>query len=179
MKKEEKKIEQIIRSVAGNVLVIGLWEERLITLLEENDKIVNCNMLNVISSKANEQKKIKQKRKFNIKSLRKKFHKKQVDYIICNMSDIYPYINTFVKDSIYINRKKLYFYGERKIYELDKMIKKYKKYHAKVEQKFEGDYFFITISNEISKTNKIKDLWFSICDFLKLLYDTIGDILIN
>ncbi len=179
MKKEEKKIEQIIRSVEGNVLVIGLREESLIKVLEENDKISKCNMLNVISSKQEKDKKIIRRKNFNIKNLRKKFHKKKVDYIICNMDDIYPYMNTFVKDSVYINRKKLYFYGERKKFELEKIIRKYRKYHAKVEQKFEGDYVFVTISNEKSKTNKVKDLWFGICDFLKFLYDTIGDILIN
>ena len=109
----------------------------------------------------------------------KKFHKKKIDDILCNMNDIYPYLKTFVKDSVYINKGKLYFYGEKGKYDLEKMVQKYKKYHAKVEQDFEGNYFFFTISNEQSKPSKLKDIWFSVSEFMIWLYEIIGEMLIN
>ncbi|MCI9233661.1 MAG: hypothetical protein HFH08_03560 [Bacilli bacterium] len=180
MKKEEKKILNIVKRLKGNVLIIGIENETILKAIEENSNIYKCNLMNAVtnSSKENEGK-TKRKKNFQIKKLRKKFHKKKVDNILCNMNDIYPYLKTFVKDSVYINRGKLYFYGEKGKYDLEKMIQKYKKYHAKVEQNFEGNYFFLTISNEHSKTSKIKDIWFSICEFMINLYETIGDMLIN
>lgn len=179
MYRVKKELEKIIHSLEGNVLAIGMEDVSLLQTLEENHNITKCNLLNVISVNSKDKKKVRKKRNFHIKNLRKKFHKKKVDYIICNMKDVYPYMNTFIKDSVYINRKKLYFYGETKKYQLDNIVKKYKKYHAKVEQKLEENYFLIVVFNETSKTNKGKDLWFRICDFFQFLYDFIGDLLIN
>lgn len=180
MKEIEKKIYQILKKIDGNVLAIGLDDDNMLKLLEENNNIAECNLLNASSNQKGMKRKIKkQKKNFNIRQLRKKFHKKKVDYIICNMNDIYPYIKTFIKDSVYINRKKLYFYGDMKKYDLDKIISRYKKYGARIEQTFYNNYFLITILNEKSKTNKIKDSWFSLVDFMHFLYEIIGDLLIN
>lgn len=180
MKKEEKKLYNIVKRFKGNVLVIGVEDEKLLKAIEENVNIEKCHLLNAITNGTKKNSGEKRKKKnFQIKKLRKKFHKKKIDTILSNMNDIYPYLKTFVKDSVYINRGKLYFYGEKGNYDLDKMIQKYKKYHAKVEQDFEGNYFFITISNEHSKTSIIKDLWFSISEFMIWLYEIVGEILIN
>ncbi len=180
MKKEEKKLYSIIKKLQGNVLIIGVEDEQLLVAISENPNISKCNLLNAITNNFKERKKMRgRKKNFQIRKLRKKFHKKKVDDILCNIEDIYPYLKTFVKDSVYINRGKLYFYGEKGKYDLEKTLRKYKKYQAKVEQKFEGNYFFITISNEHSKTNKLKDIWFSISEFMMWLYEIIGDMLIN
>ncbi len=180
MKKEDKRLYNIIKKLKGNVLIIGIEDEQLLDAINKNLNIVHCNMLNAITNISSESKKKKGiKKNFQIKKLRRKFHKKKIDDILCNIDDIYPYLKTFVKDSVYINRGKLYFYGEKGKYDLEKTIIKYKKYHAKVEQNFEGNYFFITVSNESSKTNKLKDIWFSISEFMIWLYEIVGDMLIN
>lgn len=180
MKREDKKLHSIIKKLKGNVLVIGIEEEELLKAIHDNPNITKCNMLNAITSNSiKEYSEKRRKKNFEIKKLRKRFHKKKVDSIFCNMEDIYPYLKTFVKDSVYINRGKLYFYGEKGKYSLEKMIQKYKKYHAKVEQDFEGDYFFVTISNECSKPNKLKDIWYLVSEFMIWLYEIIGDMLIN
>ncbi len=180
MKKEEKKLYNIIKKLRGNVLIIGVENEQLLDAISKNSNILKCSMLNaIVNNSKKEQKEKGRKKNFQIKKLRKKFHKKKVDNIFCNIKDVYPYLKTFVKDSVYINRGKLYFYGEKGKYDLEKMIVKYKKYHAKVEQDFEGNYIFVTISNEHSKTNKLKDAWFSISEFMVWLYEVVGDMLIN
>lgn len=179
MKKDEKKLFQIAKKVEGNVLVIGVQDEKLLEVLNQNEKILKCDLLNSVSNSGKDNKKPKKKKNFNIRKLRKKYRKKKIDNIICNMEDIYPYLKTFVKDSVYINRGKLYFYGEQKKYDLDRMIQKYKKYHAKVEHTYDGTYFYLTISNEHSKTNFLKDFWIQLCDGCYWLYEIIGDLLIN
>ena len=39
------KLKNIIKNLSGNVLGIGL-EENLTSLIEKNDKIIECNLLN-------------------------------------------------------------------------------------------------------------------------------------
>lgn len=178
MRKEIKRLCQIVKKLKGNVLVIGITEESVLKALEENQDIVNCNLLNATCSNNKETQSRGKKKNFNIKNLRKKFHHKKVDAIICNTEEIYPHIKTFIKDSIYINSGKIYFYGEKKL-SLEKITKKYKRYGSKIETSFIEHYFFLTVSNEHCDTNKIKDTYFLIQDFLKWLYETVGDLLIN
>lgn len=177
MKKEIKRLCQIAKKLKGNVLVIGITEESILKALEENQNILNCNLLNVTLSNNKTQSSGK-KKNFNIKHLRKKFHHKKVDAIICNIKEIYPYIKTFIKDSVYINSGKIYFYGEKK-FQLEKIKKKYQRYGSNIEITFMDLYFFLTVSNEHSDTNKIKDVYFLVQDFFEWLYETIGDLLIN
>lgn len=180
MKQIEKRIYKILKKIDGNVLAIGITDGKMLKLLEENNNITKCNLMNASASSHSRKEKKKRKQKnFNIRNMRKKFHKKKVDYIICNIEEVYPYMKTFIKDSVYINRRKLYFYGEIKRFDIDKIKRRYQKYGSKIEQTFEENYFLITISNEKSKTNKIKDFYFLIVDFLHFLYEMIGDLLIN
>lgn len=178
MKKEQKKLLQLIQSIEGDVLAVGITEPYLVEAFEKNEHIHKCYFLNSISNEQGETKRKKLRKNFSIRNLRKRFHKKKIDYMICNIEEILPYQKTFIKDSVYINKKKLYFYGSSKL-ELDQIWKRYTQYKAKVEHEKIGNTCFITISNEHSKTNKVKDICFSIKDILRTLYDTIGDLLIN
>ena len=103
------KLKNIIKNLSGNVLGIGL-DEDFTNLIEKNDKIIECNLLN--SYTKGKFKKSFFKKTIRIKKIRKVFKKKRVDYIICNYDEIKDYLNTFVKDSIYFNKGKLHFYGD-------------------------------------------------------------------
>lgn len=178
MKFEVKKLLPIIKNLNGNVLIIGNLDEKLKKELEKNQKITTCNCMSSITKG----KKIRGKEKgttLNIKKIRKKFHKKKVDYIICNIEEINCYFKTFIKDSVYINKQKIYFYGEKNKYELKNVKKRYQQYGAEIEEEQFGNRFLLTIHNEKSKTNKFKDIWYFICDSIIWLYEMIGDILIN
>ena len=165
-----KELKKIIKNLDGNVLGIGLTED-LIKEIEDNDKIVNCNLLNSY---------IKGKKKFSlfnktikIKKIRKVFKKKKIDYIICNYDEINNYFNTFIKDSIYINKKKIYYFGN---VDIDFLKYKYGRYNTNIIIKNKN---LIEIDVSKAKNNFFKDNYYRLKDFKDKLVELIGDILMN
>lgn len=164
------KIKKIIKTLSGNVLGIGLDEE-LTDLIEKNDAITECNLLN--SHTKGKFKKTFFKKTIKIKKIRKIFKKKRVDYIICNYGEISNYFNTFVKDSIYINKNKIYFYGK---IDLELLKSKYGRYDVKFNL---IDKNILEIDTSLAKNNFIKDNYYRFIDFKNRLIEIIGDILMN
>lgn len=165
-----KELKKIIKNLGGNVLGIGLSED-LIKEIENNDKIINCNLLNPY---------IKRKKKFSlfnktikIKKIRKIFKKKKIDYIICNYDEINNYFNTFVKDSVYINKKKIYYFGN---VDIDLVKYKYGRYDTNIIIKNKN---LVEIDNSKAKNNFLKDNYYRLKDFKDRLIELIGDILMN
>lgn len=165
-----KELKKIIKNLDGNVLGIGLFED-LIKEIENNDKIINCDLLNPY---------IKRKKKFSlfnktikIKKIRKIFKKKKIDYIICNYDEINNYFNTFVKDSVYINKKKIYYFGN---VDIDLVKYKYGRYDTNIIIKNKN---LVEIDNSKAKNNFLKDNYYRLKDFKDRLIELIGDILMN
>lgn len=165
-----KELKKIIKNLDGNVLGIGLSED-LIKEIENNDKIINCNLLNPY---------IKGKKKFSlfnktikIKKIRKIFKKKKIDYIICNYDEINNHFNTFVKDSVYINKKKIYYFGN---VDIDLLKYKYGRYDTNIIIKNKN---LVEIDNSKAKNNFLKDNYYRLKDFKDRLIELIGDILMN
>ena len=124
-----KSLYDIISNMSGFVLAIGT-DEKLGKKLENNELITKCDVLNGFS-KNNKKGKREKIKTINIKKIRKIYKKKKVDYIICNYEQISKYLKTFIKDSVFINKTKLYFYGD-----VDKnVIKKYQRYNADISIK--------------------------------------------
>ena len=115
------KLEEIIKKVEGNVLTVCL-DQKLMNAFNNNNKI---NLYSIDSKKSKNIFKNKNKRKtnkgknINIKKLRKYMNKKSVDYLFCNMNEMYNYYKYFIKDSVYLNNNKLYIYLDKKI---DKLL---------------------------------------------------------
>ena len=111
------KLEEIIKKVEGNVLTVCL-DQKLMNAFNNNNKI---NLYSIDSKKSKNIFKNKNKRKtnkgknINIKKLRKYMNKKSVDYLFCNMNEMYNYYKYFIKDSVYLNNNKLYIYLDKKI----------------------------------------------------------------
>lgn len=170
------KIYDVSKIVSGNVLGIGV-DEKISEILEQNDRVLNCNLLNSFSNTNNTKDGKKEKlKKIRIKKLRKVFKKKKVDYIICNINEIKKYMKTFVKDSIYINKEILYIYNLKDEEYKKELIKKYKRYNTKIE---ELDDETLKIDNSNAKTNIIKDSFYLIVDTLTSLFNIISDLLLN
>ncbi len=173
-----KKIYQIAQCLSGNVLGIGV-DEKISTILEQNQQVKICNLLNS-QTKSNSQTQIKKKlKKINIKKIRKIFKKKKIDYIICEINEIEKYLKTFVKDSIYINKDMLYIYGIKNDETKQNIIKKYKRYNVKIEALKDEKNYILKIDNKNSKTNLIKDTLYLILDTTINFLNLISDILMN
>ena len=171
-----KNLYEIIASMKGSVLAIGL-DEKLATKIDKNDNILKCDILNYESKKdIDSNGKKKKEKRINIKKLRKIYKKKKIDYILCNYEHISKYLNTFIKDSIYINKIKLYFYG---VVDEELIVKRYKRYNTKIEIKKFKDSIIIEIDTTNAKNNILKEFKYKLIDgFIKGI-ELIGDILMG
>lgn len=173
------KLKEIMNNLSGNVIVIGLNDEYS-KIIYKNNNVLNCDELNYYkrSSKGNasSNESIKYKKTINIKKIRKIYKKKSVDYIICNYSDISKFMNTFVKDSVHINKKKLYFFGN---VDVDFILKKYKRYNTKINTYNYKDGIIIEIDNSNAKNNILKEVFYKIIDSILTAVDVIGNILMG
>lgn len=173
------KIYDIAKVVSGNVLGIGVDGE-ISEILEQNERITECNLLNSYSyDNKEEKKKSKRLKKIRIKKMRKVFKKKKVNFIICNITEIKKYLKTFVKDSIYINKEILYIYNIADEELKKELIKKYKRYNTSIEEIKEKETTILKIDNSNAKTNIFKDNFYMIVDTLVKLFNMISDLLLN
>ena len=173
------KIYDIAKVVSGNVLGIGV-DETISEILEQNERVLNCNLLNSLTKQAtNVQGKKKRLKRIRIKKIRKVFKKKKVDFIICNTEEIKKYIKTFVKDSIYINKNILYLYNIKDEELKKEIIKKYKRYNTDIEELKDKEDSVLKIDNSKAKTNIIKDSFYLVVDTLISLFNIISDLLVS
>lgn len=169
------ELVKIISGMDGIVLAIGV-NDLLVESLEKNEKIINCDVLNHVTSKEQlHEEKAKKQKTINIKKLRKIYKKKKVDYIICEYDQMNKYLKTFIKDSVYINKTKLYFYGKVNT----DSLKKYERYNCKIEIKKFNKNYIVEIDNSNSKTNVLKDFVYKLVDGFTSLIEIIGDILMG
>jgi len=160
-----------LKKISGSVLGIGLSEKEQ-NILDKNEKVVECYLLNSNITKESD---IKGSSKIiNIKNIRKVFHKKKFDYLICNFEELKPYLRSFIKNSIYLSENKIYFYNIED-FELEELEKRYIRYGSKMEMKKN----FILIDNNNSKTNIFKNIFFYLCDLIYDVLEYIGKLLVN
>ncbi|MBO5095352.1 MAG: hypothetical protein J6B98_00555 [Bacilli bacterium] len=170
----KNELKNIIKELSGNVLAIGISQE-LVEVIDKNEKIINCDIL---SNEVSKEKKFSffRRKTININKLRKKYKKKRIDYIICDYNIISPYIRKFVKNSVYINKNKLYFYGN---IDTELIKNMYGRYDTKINIKEYKKNYIVEIDNTNSKNNFIKDLCYSIKDTITYLIEVVGDILMG
>ena len=174
------KLEEIIKKIEGNVLVIGL-DSQLLDKFEKNNKI---NLYSIYSNKSDgvfsksKKKQTNKGKTINIKKLRKYINKKSVDYLIYNMEEIMQYYKYIIKDTIYLNNNIIYIYSSNKI-DKEFIIQKYKRYNVKITSTNYKNGYIISINNKNGKNNYLKDKLYFIKDTFYDIAEAIGNVLIN
>ena len=173
-----KKLINCIKKMEGTTLGIGIDDEKLKDEIEKNDKITTCYLLEETSSFNKKKMRLFQRsKKVNIKKIKKVFKKKRIENLICNYKTINPFSKTFVRDSVFINKGKLYIYGKDENYE--QIINKYKRYTSDIKIEKEKDEFLIIINNQETKNNKLTDIKYWWQDTLNSIADILTNILVN
>lgn len=172
----EKFLLTKIKSMQGSLIGIGIESEKIKKAIQNNNGIETCYLLEETSSNFNKKKlKLKEKgRTINIKKIRKTFKKKRIDNVICNYQTVKPFLKTFVRDSVYINKGYLFIYGTKE--ELEDLKNRYQRYTTNIQLTEEKDSAVLIIDNRNTKNNRLKDMGFwwkdtgtSIADFLTLI----------
>lgn len=175
--KVNQRLQEVITDISGNVLAIGIDNEKIINSLEKNDAICNCTLLDSVNQKGND--KSGYSKTVNIRHLRKKFKKKKTDYIVGNIKELEKFLKYFIKDSIFISSNTIYLYGKLEQDKLEELIKKYKRYNVKIDVIENKNNFLLTIDTKNAKTNRFKDLCYFVIDTIADLLTTFSDILVN
>ena len=176
-----KEILKLIKNVEGNVITIGIKNSKIMDKLLKNNKInlFDINKDDSICFFKNKNRKLNNSKTINIKKLNKYFNKKSIDYIICDIDEVKDYLKFFVKNSIYLNDKKLIIYGNNEDVDLDNLIKRYKRYNVNIEITTKSDNFILIIDNSKSKNKRILEKIYYIKDTLYNLVEMISNILVS
>ncbi len=177
-----ERLKEDLKNFSGNVLCVGLKDKKMLNILMKNNTInlysIDRNPAKGLFSRSKKAK-MNGSQKINMKKMRKKFKKKSVDYIVCNINEIYDYFKYFLYDSVYINRKKLYLYGESKYIDPNVLAKRFQRYHAKTFVETMGQEFLIIVDNEKSRCSFLKAKWYVIVDSFHNMGDMISQALIS
>lgn len=160
-----------LKKISGSVLGIGL-DEKAQNILDKNKNVVECFLLN--SNSTGNSKTKGRTKTINIKKIRKTFRKKSFDYIIGNFEELKPYLRSFIKNSIYLNKGKIYFYNITD-FELEELENRYKRYNSKIDISKD----LVIIDNNNAKTNILKNIVYYTRDLTYDIIDYIGKILVN
>ena len=176
-----EKLKNISKSISGNVIIIGLDYATVEDVIDKNDKINNLYIMNFKGKKRTRkiEKGYKRDKVISIKKIRKVFKKKKIDYIICNIDDVRKFLRSFIKNSVYINKNKLYIYGNNDNVDIELLENRYKRYTDDILiTKYNND-ILIEINNTNSYNNRLKDFCYHIFDIGYDIVDFIGNILVD
>lgn len=164
-------LKKEIKSFSGNVLGIGDIKDELVKKLNDNDAIYELNILSNksynIGSTSGKSKKI------SIRNLRK-MKKKHVNYLLVDYDNIDEYINTFIKDSIYITKDYIYFVTNNK-----KIKNLYNRYDVDINEIKCSNKNIYVVNTKRAKNNKFKEFLYSIIDFITHIIDLITRMLLS
>jgi len=175
----ENYLENQIKNMNGSLLGIGLNSTKLKKAIEDNTNITICNLLEENEKGVNKKKFsiLNKPRTINIKKIKKVFRKKRVDNIICNINTIIKYQKTFVRDSVYMNKYKIYIFGDKK--SLKEIKNKYQRYTDNITLEDKGQQSVLIINTKEAKQNKIKDIAYWWLDTFNIFVDALTAILAN
>ena len=175
-----KYLIDIIKKIEGNVIGVGLDS----ILLDGFDKNNHVNVYTIdraktgITSTKSKKRTTSSGRTINIKKLYKYFKKDSIDYIIGDIEEVNDYLKYFIRDSIYLNRSKLYLYGNKNI-DIELLEKRYKRYKVNIEIKKFKDSYLLIIDTSNKKTNFIKNKLYFISDTLYNIVEFISNVLVS
>lgn len=177
----KSELLEIIKNLNGNIFTLGIIDKDLILAIQNNPQISHFLMLNINQhveyEKSNNYKPTKP---IKIKKIKKKNRKKRIDYTICEISDCKDHFQTLINDTIYFTKTKIFYYGKITDYDIELLIKKYRRYNVIIKlTKFPNDEFILEVDTTKAKTNKLKSLFYRIVDFFALIFNFLTEFLIS
>ena len=175
--KLKSTLKKYIKNMNGSLIGIGIKDVDLIEEIDKNNKIVMCDLLNSVSINSKNVSK-KRKKKIYIKNLKKRYKHNNIDYMIINVDEVIKMLKTFIRDTVYITDKKIYYYSKRKTI-LEKIESRYHRYTKDTLITKYEDGYILKIDINGCKNNYFKDKIYYVLDTLSNIADIIADILIS
>jgi hypothetical protein len=176
MNKIFEKLTKLTKDISGNIIIIGINNNKLIDSLYHNQKVTSLqqlegnNNISTIGFSLNDD--------VNIRGFRKKFKKKKHSTIICDNHQIKKYYKYFIKDSIYITNDKIYLIVHKDD-ELNLIKKRYQRYKVTFKEEFINNEYLLTIDVSSAKNNWFKDSFYYIIDTIYNIFEMISIFLLG
>lgn len=170
-----KRIIDDIHTFKGNVLCIGVADDKILSCLKKN-KLIGLYELNRNSTtKIFGRKKVKDNsgKSIPIKKFRKVFKKKSLEYIIINLNSVFDYQKYMASNAVYLCKKKLYIYGTSEMINASYVARKYKRYNTKIECLEDGSDYCVVVDLSKAKFSWFKEKFYLIVDTFINLGDMI------
>ena len=173
-----KNIRYEIKNFKGFILGIGRFDDLFLKQIIKNDDIsfsilTNSSLDGEYVKKSSKLVDRKKNKEISVRKLRKVFKKNRPNYMIIDINEVYSYLKTFIKDSLYITNKKIYIYTSNKDIDINEIYKLYKRYNKNIV--IDGDY--IILDMEGYKNNNIKNFIYYIVDTFVSFYNFISNVL--
>ncbi len=177
MKDLLNELSSITKNLEGKLLGIGLYDDKLLKVIDNNHQITTYDILNSLEEESiNDGVK---KKVVYIRKLRKHYKKKKINNIICNYMEVKKHNKYFIKDSVYINRQHLYLFGDTKDVDLQLLIKRYNRYRVTIIKKEFKDKFLLIIDTSKAKNYRFIDIYYFISDSLYNGIELLSQFLLN
>lgn len=176
MKKITNELKKIIKEIEGKVLLIGDYSTDINQIISDNKNVIFCEQLTRLNNKIVSNQKSGKTKKINIKKIKKKYKKNGINYLFIEEEQIIDFKNTFIRDSVYVAKNKIYFIKSK---ESEQIVKMYSRHSKKIDiiPCLDGKIICIDVTG--CKNNKLKDIWFYMIDCFTDVINIISDILIN
>ncbi len=171
----KQKIEKIVLSLKGTLVGYGIKEESILKSIKKNNKISECHLLNSIDLDDKREGSYRQKR-IMPKKLKKIYGRKGVKTMLIDASEMFFEEKKLVSKFVYITSDYIYIYNIR---DIEKTIKKYKRYHTNIERIKVDSEYILKIDVSSSKKHIFLDKIYFIIDSVVDTIDIISEILIS
>ena len=181
MKEIKQKLKHAIEEMEGHVLVIGNCDDAILKWIQKNNAITSCDYLNEIEKGISQKKKEKGKKRKTIrmKKLRKSFSKKRIHSIICDTKCMIPYLKYFIRDSVYITQKNIFYIGPKEDIDYDLLIHRYHRYQVSIEETISHHEALIQINVERARNHWLPDKIYFLGDTVLSIVDMFSEFLLK
>ncbi len=175
------ELVKIIKQTKGKLITIGVSEKSVINAINKNNNIINCYELNNNKINLKKEKISKRifKRNITINNFKKKFKKKKTNLILVNINHISEYIFKFSKDSIYLTKGKVIYYGTVKEFNKLDVSSYYKRFNVDIKEETFNKNKIVTVTINNYKYNVFKEFIYTIKYYLNKFVDRVGDFLVG
>lgn len=168
-------MEKILSSLKGKILGFGIKNEKYLKIIDKNKDIIECSLLNSIDLEKNA-KGFGRKKRILPKKLKKIYGYKNIDSIVINQKEMRLLEKKLLSKYIYLTKQTIYIYN---IDDIEKVMKRYKRYKIKIEQLKNKDEIILKIDVSGSKPKKILEPIYFIYDTIVDFFDMISELLVS
>lgn len=170
-------LSRYVKNIQGKVLGLEIHNSKVISQIEKNPQIVECNLLSQSSTSPSDGTTKTRNKIVKYNEIRKQFGKKKYDIILCDYRFIGKYRRRFISDSLYLSKQNIYIVVAKE--DFDIIEGKYQRYHVPLNVVECSDGYILKIDASRATTHFVRDTVYLLADYIFDIIDIVGDIILK